>query len=143
MTVREVLDADWTVDHIEITVRDEETSRWLERYLIGENLMRSKWQRLVRKTKAGDLYIDNGMRYLYIDNIIQHKHLPKQPRGTEGNVGVVLKNIPAQLLDLKIEHMSPDSLGSSDDMHGYGFDCYVPMWFGIPGEHEERKENTR
>lgn len=142
MTVREVLDADWTVDHIEITVRDMETSRWLERYLIGENLMRSKWQRLVRKTKAGDLYIDNGMRSLYIDNIIQHKHLTHQPRGTEGNVGVVLENIPAQLLDLKIEHMSPDSLGSSDDMHGYRFDCYVPMWFGIPGEHEERKGNT-
>lgn len=142
MTVREVLDADWTVDHIEITVRDMETSRWLERYLIGENLTRSKWQRLVRKTKAGDLYIYNGMRYLYIHNIIQHKNLPKQPRGTEGNVGVVLKNIPEQLLDLKIEHMSPDSLGSSDDMHGYRFDCYVPMWFGIPGEHEERKENT-
>ena len=60
--------------------------------------------------------------------------------GTEGNVGAVLKNIPAQLLDLKIEHMSPDSLGSSDDMHGYRFDCYVQMWFGIPGEHDS-KEN--
>ena len=140
MTVREVLDADWTVDHIEITVRDAETSRWLERYLIGENLMRSKWHRAVRKTKAGDLYIDNGMRYLYIDNIIQHKHLPNQARGSEGNVGVVLKNIPEQLLDLEIEHMSPESMGSSDDMHGYRFDCYVPMWFGIPGEHEQKEE---
>lgn len=53
MTVREVLDADWTVDHIEITVRDMETSKWLERYLIGENLMRSNGRDLSERQKQG------------------------------------------------------------------------------------------
>ena len=32
--------------------------------------------------------------------------------------------------------MAPTKLGSSDGMHGYAFDCYVPIWFGIPGENE-------
>lgn len=136
MTVKEVLEADWTVDEIEITVRDIGTTCFLTKYHIGENLKPGKHHKYVRETKAGTLYNDAGKSHLYIDCIIQYRHLPNKKKGTEGCVGVVTKSIPKELLELEVDHMSPYKCGRSDGMHGYRFDCYVGIWTGIPGENE-------
>ena len=37
MTIREVLNADWTVDRVDITVRDRETTKYIMRYCIGRD----------------------------------------------------------------------------------------------------------
>lgn len=142
MTVKEVLIADWTVDEIEITVRDTATTQFLTEYHIGENLKVPYRLEYIRETKAGTLYNRAGMKHLYMNRIIQHRHLPlsEKRNGYEACVGVLTENIPRELLELEIEHMIPYGLGKSDDMHGYRFDCYVGMWFGVPGENENAGE---
>lgn len=140
MTIREVLNADWTVDQINVTVRNNQTTEFITGYHIGENVRPGKYFTFEKETKAGDVYVNGDqqtkMKHLYCEKIIQHKHLPNVKKGMEGCVGIVEKNIPNEILDLEIEHMAPTKLGSSDGMHGYAFDCYVPIWFGIPGENE-------
>ena len=76
MTVKEVLIADWTVDEIEITVRDTTTTQFLTEYHIGENLKVPYRLEYIRETKAGTLYNHAGMKHLYMNRIIQHRHLP-------------------------------------------------------------------
>lgn len=56
MTVKEILIADWTVDEIEITVRDTATTQFLTEYHIGENLKVPYRLKYIRETKAGTLY---------------------------------------------------------------------------------------
>lgn len=141
MTVKEVLKADWTVESIVITVRDANTTRFLEEYHIGENLQYSNNFKYVQETKAGTLYSDVGMKHLYMERIIQYRHLSKKSKGEELCVGVVMENIPQELLDLEIGHMRPYGCGRSDDMHGYLFNCYSMMWFGVPGENEKIEES--
>lgn len=142
MTIKDVLKADWTVDNIEVTVRDAATTRFITEYHIGENLQYSKHFYYIQETKAGTLYEDSDMKHFYMERIIQHLHLPMddKKRGQEGCVGVLLDRIPKELLELEIDHMMPYGLGTSSDMHGYHFECNVGMWFGIPGENEEVEE---
>lgn len=141
MTIREVLKADWTVENIVITVRDAVTSRFLMEYHIGENLLTSHHFKYIRETKAGTLYESAGMKHLYMERIIQHRHLPDKKKGYELCVGVLLENIPEELLELEIICMAPHGCGKSDAMHGYHFDCYVGMWLGVPGENEDAEED--
>ena len=140
MTIKEVLKADWTVENIVITVRDAATTCFLTEYHIGENLQTSHHFKYIRETKAGTLYENVGMKHLYMDRVIQHRHLPDKKKGYELCVGVLTENIPRELLELEIENMMPYGLGKSDDMHGYHFECYVGMWFGVPGENETMEE---
>lgn len=73
--------------------------------------------------------------------IIQFRHLSKKPQGKEMCVGVLLEEIPKELLELPVESMHPYNCGRSDDMHGYRFDCYVEAWNGIPGEYKQMELN--
>ena len=142
MTIKDVLKADWTVDNIEVTVRDAATTRFITEYHIGESLLYSKHFDYIQETKAGTIYGNMDMKHLYMERIIQHLHLPMEDkkRGQEGCVGVLLDRIPKELLELEIDHMMPYGYGSSSDMHGYHFECHAGMWFGIPGENEEVEE---
>ena len=142
MTVKDVLKADWTVEGIVITVRDIVSTRFLMEYHIGENLQHSRYWNYVRETKAGTLYDNAGMKHLYTERIIQHRHLTNKKSGSELCVGVVMENIPKELLELEVEQMSPYGCGKSDDMHGYRFECYTGMWLGVQGENDPvRKED--
>ena len=136
MTIREILNADWTVDWFEVCVREERTGKCMK-YMIGENVKSSKYAHFVSETKIGDLYKDNTIHVLIINRIIQFRHMPNKPNGKEMCVGVVEKNIPKEILELSIYHMFPTGYGSSSGMHGYRFESYVDYWNGIPGENEQ------
>lgn len=137
MTIKEVLEADWNVNEIEVTIREESSTKFIRGYHIGENVKPPKHRQFLRETKAGDKYTTCGMEHIYINKIIQFRDLPEKPQGKEMCVGVVTKNIPKEILDLEIDNMTPLGMGKSSGMHKYHFDCYVPIWFGIPGEGEE------
>lgn len=137
MTIREVLNADWTVDRVDITVRDRETTKYIMRYCIGRDVMPGKYDKFVYEAEAGTVYSDCKKRILFINRIIQFRQLEEKPRGRESNVGVLEREVPAELLDLQIDHMFPYHCGWSDGMHGYCFTCYVKSWSGIKGENKQ------
>ena len=137
MTIREVLDADWTVDRIDVTVRDAETSKYIMRYCIGRDVKPGRSEPFAYATEIGDMHGNDQMKSLYIRRIIQYRQKEKKPQGKEMGVGVLFEEIPNEILDLTIWHMYPYHCGGSDNMHGYKFDCYVDMWGGIPGECQQ------
>lgn len=137
MTIREVLNADWTVSWFEVDIRDNNSTRYICKYLIGKDVKQSRYARFVCETAAGDIYKDTVGKIVVIDKIIQFRYLTKRPQGKEMCVGVLVEEIPKEILDLIISHMSPSGCGRSDDMHGYCFTCYVDYWGGIPGENEQ------
>lgn len=136
MTIREVLEADWTVSWFEVEIRKEGVNGYSE-YIIGKDVKPSKYMRFVCETAAGDIYKDHAGKIVIIDKIIQHRQLSKKPQGKEMCVDVLTEEVPKELLDLTISHMSPSGCGRSDDMHGYRFCCYVKFWSGISGENEQ------
>lgn len=137
MTIREVLKADWTVSWFEVEVRENNTTKLLCRYLIGRDVKPTKYMKYECETLAGDIYKDGDIRVVIINKIIQFRHMPNKPQGKEMCVGVLEKEIPKELLNLTVEHMSPSSCGNSDGMHGYCFTCYVDLWNGICGEDKQ------
>lgn len=137
MTIREVLEADWTVSWFEVEVRNKETTRLFSQYLIGKDVKPSKYMRFACETAAGDIYKNHTARIVIVDKIIQFRQLPKRPQGKEMCVGVLTELIPKEILDLTISHMRPSDCGRSDGMHGYRFHSYVDYWGGIPGEDEQ------
>ena len=136
MTIREVLNADWTVSSIDVVVRNED-NRFLCRYLIGKDVKPSKHMRFECETDAGDIYKDNGLKTVLIDRIIQYRQLAKKPNGKEMCVGVLEKEIPKEIIDLEVTSMMPYGTGRSDEMHSYRFECYVDSWCGISGENKQ------
>lgn len=139
MKIREVLDADWTVDKLVITVRDKRTSRFIMRYCIGRDVKPGKSERFLYETELGDVHGDGGMNTLYMRRIIQYLQQEKKPQGKELCVGVLLGSIPKEILELPVEYMRPYGCGHSDEMHGYRIDSYVDAWSGIPGETKQMK----
>lgn len=137
MTIREVLDADWTVDKIDVTVRDRETTKYIMQYCIGRDVNPGRSQRWSYEAECGDVYENSGMKTLFIRRIIQFRQLPKKPQGKEMSVGVLIDAIPKEILELHVGSMYPYDCGHSDEMHGYRFDCYVDTWSGIPGESKQ------
>lgn len=137
MTIREVLNADWTVDRIEITVRDRKTTKYIMRYCIGRDVEPGRSERFAYETEMGDIYEISKMKMLFMKRIIQFRQLKEKPMGKESCVGVLVEEIPRELLDLEIDHMHPYHCGGSDGMHGYCFDCYVDAWGGIRGENKQ------
>lgn len=136
MTIRDVLEADWTIDEIDITVRDKE-SRYIMRYRIGRDVKPGNSMRFDFQSELGEVYNDSGMKTLFMKRIIQFRQQEKIPKGKEGCVGVLLNKIPNEILELKVEYMSPYKYGRSDGMHGYYFTCHVDTWSGIPGENKQ------
>lgn len=137
MTVQEVLEADWHVSEIDITVRKKESSKYIMEYCIGRDVKPVRSQRFWYESKLGDIYKTSGMSVLYMKRIIQFRQLEKKPQGKEMCVGVLDKEIPKELLGLTVEQMLPYCLGHADGLHGYRFECYVDSWNGIPGEYEQ------
>lgn len=139
MTIKDVLIADWKVDRIDITVRERESSKYIMEYCIGRDVEAGRSQRFAYETELGDVYENSKMKTLFMKRIIQYRHLPKKPQGKEMCLGVLLEQIPKELLNLPIESMYPYHCGHSDEMHGYRFECYVSTWSGITGECKQIK----
>ena len=139
MTIKDVLITDWKVDRIDVTVREKQSSKYIMEYYIGRDVEAGRSQRFAYETEVGDVYENAKMKTLFMKRIIQYRQLPKKPQGKEMCVGVLLEQIPKELLDLTIESMYPYNCGHSDEMHGYRFECYVDTWNGIQGEYNQIK----
>lgn len=51
--------------------------------------------------------------------------------------GVLLEEIPKELLDLEVSYLRPIKSINRDQYHGYIFGCRSDLWIGIPGEDEK------
>lgn len=139
MTIREVLDVDWTVAWIRVTIRDLQ-ERFVATYIIGKDVKPHAYCRYQREAEGGSVYDDGGRKYVFINRIIQHSQLDKcTTREKARSVGVLLTEIPAALLDLEIKHMRPEGTGRSDDLHGYSFTCRVFAWDSLSDKREKEQ----
>ena len=141
MIIREVLEADWNVDRIDVTVRNQ-CGEFITAYIIGMDVKPSRYHRYQYEVKAGSIYENQGCKYVFINRIIQHHQLGGNFREKVKSFGVLLEEIPKELLNLEIDSMRPYHMGCSDDLHGYRFVCRTNEWSGIPGEAEKQEENT-
>lgn len=137
MTIREVLEADWNVNKIDITVRERNTTKYIMRYCIGRDVEPGRCERFLYEAEVGDMHGTTELKTLYINRTIQFYQLEDKPQGKGMCRGVLLKEIPKEILELTIDHMGPRDCGRSDDMHGYMFVCYVDAWGGIAGETKQ------
>lgn len=139
MTIREVLDVDWTVAWIRVTIRDLQ-ERFVATYIIGKDVKPYVYCRYRREAEGGSVYDDGGRKYVFINRTIQHFQLDEcTTREKARSVGVLLTEIPAALLDLEINHMRPEGTGRSDGLHGYRFTCRVFAWDSLPDEREKKQ----
>lgn len=139
MTIREVLDVDWTVAWIRVTIRDLQ-ERFVAEYVIGKDVKPHVYCRYQCEAEGGSVYDDGGRKYVFINRIMQHSQLDKcTTREKARSVGVLLTEIPAALLDLEIKHMRPEGTGRSDDLHGYSFTCRVFAWDSLSDEREKEQ----
>jgi len=133
MKLRELLETDWTVDRLYISMRTS-SGRMVARYYIGPDMKPSKYAKWRHTAKAGDVYDDNGIRVLIIDRIIQLYHYDRPYKGNK-SVGVMLEEIPGELLELDISRMAPVEGGrGAYGWHGYRVTCISDLWVGISGE---------
>lgn len=141
MTIREVLESDWDVNKIDVTVREKETTKYIMRYCIGKDVSMGKSERFLYEAEIGEVYGDTygepKPKTLYINRTIQFYQLEDKPLGKGMCRGVLIKEIPKELLDLVISHMLPYDCGWSHNLHGYRFCCYVDAWSGIEGETKQ------
>jgi len=137
MTIQEVLTADWNIDRISVLVRERQTTKYIMRYCIGRDVEAGRSERFHQETAAGNIYINSGMKTLYIRRIIQHCQLKNLPKSKIGLRGILDKEIPKELRALAINQMNPYHCGWSDDLHGYSFTCYVDTWNGINEENKQ------
>lgn len=134
MTIREVLEADWDVDKIDVTVREKETTKYIMRYCVGKDVCPGWSERFLYETDIGDVHGNSDMKSLYINRTIQFYQREDKPQGKGMCRGILIKEIPKELLDLTVDNMSPYDCGRSHELHGYKFNCYVDSWSGISGE---------
>lgn len=142
MTVKDVLDANLNVDNIRVTVRAN-NSQFIAEYIIGRDVRPSKYHRFQYDTAAGSVYRLDGLKYIFIDKEIQYHEADVIYKGTKG-YGVMLEEIPKELLDLEVSLLSPRKSINRGSYHGYEFECYSDLWMGIAGEDEkiEREQNV-
>lgn len=153
MTIREVLQADWNVDAIEVRVRT--AGRLARVYHIGERVEPSRYMRFAHETEAGDVYTEPGISagHVFIKRTIQHQFWEGAKKSLTMCVGVLLDQIPKEILGLNVQTMMPESFGSghASGMHGYCFEAETEtlVWTGIRGEdrliepEEEEKEESQ
>lgn len=135
MTIREVLVADWDVDRIDVIVREAKTEKYIMRYLIGRDVKPGRSSQFLHETEAGDIYTSAEMKTLCIKRIIQFCQLEHKPKSKIGCRGIIEREIPHEIMDLEIEHMSPYHCGYLDELHGYCFSCNTDNWGGVKGEY--------
>lgn len=114
MTILEVLEADWNVDRMEVTVRNQ-CGEFITAYIIGRDVKPSKYHRYQYETKAGSIYESQGCKYVFINRIIQHHQLDGKFREKAKSFGVLLEEIPKELLNLDIDSMRPYHMGCTYD----------------------------
>lgn len=134
MTINDIIQADWHIDQLDITVRDASTTKYIMRYCIGRDVKPGRSERFRYEAECGDVYGTSGMSTLFINRIIQHCQLPNLPQNRIGLRGVLDKEIPKELLELPVWYMVPINCGHSHELHGYRLECNVNSWNGIPGE---------
>lgn len=137
VTIKDILLIDYCVDKIEVTVRDEDTAKYIMQYVIGKEVRPGKAQRFLYETELGDVHGTSGMKTLFMNRTIQYRQLEKKAQGKEMCVGVLLEEIPEEILMLPVMLMNPYDCGWSHDLHGIRFECYVDTWYGIPGEENQ------
>lgn len=137
MTIKELLEADNTIDRIDVTIRDEKTTRYIMRYCIGRDVEPGRSERYQYTSEGGDVYRNGKLNALYMNRIIQYRQLEKKAQGKEVCVGVLLDEIPKEIIALPASHIRPYHCGYSKGMHGYYIDSYVESWNGIPGENSQ------
>lgn len=133
MRVRDILEADSSVDRIEITVMLP-NGKFVADYFIGRDINPPEYYRYRYSAKIGDVYDNQGRKCVFINRIIQHYQLDKKFRKTAKSYGVLFETIPKELLDLEIFTMTPCYCDGSDILHGYYFICQANTWEGIYGE---------
>ena len=134
MTINDIIQADWNIDQLDITVRDASTTKYIMRYCIGRDVKPGRSERFRYEAECGDVYGTSSMSTLFINRIIQHCQLPNLPQNRVGLRGVLDKEIPKELLELPIWYMVPINCGHAHELHGYRLECNVNSWNGIPGE---------
>lgn len=137
MTIHEVLTADWDVDAIKVAVYVN--SHLETEYHIGERVKPGKYDKYICTTTAGDVYVRDRTKQVYVSRPIQNRNWSEAKDPTA--VGVVLKQIPKELLELEVQLMNPEEWRMdlhASGMHGYEFSCCpeVMVWPGIKGEDE-------
>jgi len=138
MTIRDVLNADWSVSRINVTVREKDTTKYIMRYCIGQDVKEGLSEKYMYQAENGGyVYANSGLKTLYLNRIIQHCQLNNVAKSKIGLRGILEKEIPKELIDLEVDVMSPYGLGYSDELHGYRFICYVDAWYGISGENKQ------
>lgn len=135
MTVKEVLDADLNVDNIRVTVLAN-NSQFIAEYIIGRDVRPSKYHRFQYDTAAGSVYRLDGLIYIYIDKEIQFHEADVPYKGAKG-YGVMLEEIPKELLELEVSYLTPIKSINRGSYHGYKFECHSDLWMGISGEDEK------
>ena len=135
MTVKEVLDADLNVDNIRVTVRGNH-SQFIAEYIIGRDVRPSKYHRFQYDTAAGSVYRLDGLKYIFIDKEIQFHEADVPYKGAKG-FGVMLEEIPKDLLELEVSFLTPIKGNTHGEYHGYKFDCRSDLWIGISGEDDK------
>ena len=135
MTVKEVLDADLNVDNIRVTVRAN-NSQFIAEYSIGRDVRPSKYHRFQYDTVVGSVYSLDGLKFIFIDKEIQFHEADVPYKGAKG-FGVLLEDIPKELLELEVSYLMPIKSINRGQYHGYKFDCRSDLWIGIPGEDEK------
>lgn len=134
MTVEDVLAADLNVDNIRVTVRAN-NSQFIAEYIIGRDAHPSKYHRFQYDTAVGSVYSLDGLKYIFIDKEIQFHEADVPYKGAKG-FGVLLEDIPKELLDLEVTYLTPTKSINRGSYHGYKFVCYSDLWMGISGEDE-------
>lgn len=140
MTIKDVLEADGSVDGIEVWIYI--SSRLQRVYIIGEGSRAPLHASFDRETEAGDIYREGGpdtaSRYVIMKRVIQYQHSKFTKKYDGQCVGVLFDQIPKELLDLTVDHMMPmtSRRAGYPDMHRYCFHCGSNLfaWGGIKGE---------
>ena len=125
MTIYDILEADGNVDHLDITVRDAATTKYIMRYCIRRDVNPGRSERFRCEAECGDVYGTSSMSTLFIKRIIQHCQPHNLPQNQIGLRGVLEKEIPEELLELSVSYMIPINCGYAHELHGYRFDCHV------------------
>ena len=139
MKIRELLEADWNIVALDITIRRD--SKFVKEYLIGAKVHSGIHWREVGKNDKWIQYEERGGLFQF-RRALSIRDINYQD--TEGGsvCGCILKAIPKKLLDLEIERLTPTDGIFFDrfsyrrgGFHGYFIDSPIySEWKDLPEE---------
>lgn len=139
MKIRELLEADWCIVALDITVRRD--NRFVKEYLIGAHVTNSYYDEEIGKNEKWTQY-SQGYGSCEFRKAISIRPINYQDLDGGSTCGCILKNIPKKLLDLPISHMKPSRVMYSSgayhnwsEFHGYYIDSPIEGdWKDLPEE---------